>query len=374
MNQTEIYHFKVFKADATLKDVTHPEKGMTVRLFYPEHQEDVEGRFPETQESLRFGIASLEELIRNGHADIADANNPIKPAAAGSLYLLSDNAIICHRRDRFAPTHKMYHSAYAGYTHAREFVFSAKGLLDTGRRETAEEVLIITNEKKPWLIVPRDSKEHTLESAKRIGIDTRKVKPRYVDVEELEPPDTLEVYWEDGKCIYSVAAFLDILRESQTSLNALQIRRLPFNSDDVLPVDAEGMPTQAGWNWFNRESYMLPLEDIAGKPFGHILDNPRVYQTRIVDGVPQVYVPAYEPPFLAPGIGLVRKDGKALPGVRAPIEVIHPHVWAPENLLVMCLDGMGIEGYRGRKLHIELWKERCVLEGNQLLPDAVLKK
>src|SRR3989344_4206214 len=149
MTQTEIYHFKVFRAEAELNDKKSPEKGLTVRLFYPQNQEDVRGRFPESSESLRFGIDSLERLLSEGTCSLADNNNPIKPASAGSIYLLKDNVIIFHRRDKFAPTHKMYHSAYAGYTHAREFVFSAEALIETGKRETAEEILLITKEKKP---------------------------------------------------------------------------------------------------------------------------------------------------------------------------------------------------------------------------------
>lgn len=373
MPQTEIYHFKIFKADATLNDLKHPEKGMVVRLFYPSNQEDVHGRFPETPESLRFGIDSLDMLLNEGNADIANLRNPIKPAAAGSLYVLNDGAIICHRRDRFAPTHKMYHSAYAGYTHSREFCFTAEGLIDTGRRETAEEVLVMTNEKNPALIIPKDSKKYTLESARRIGIDLSKVRTIDVEIEELKPVDRLEVYNEEtGALIYSVDAFLDILRESQTSLNALQIRRLPFSSSEVLPIDAEGMPHNGNWKWFNRESYIIGLEELVGKPFGSALDNPRVFQTRINNGIPEIYAPEYGPPYLGPGIELVMKQGIPQQGIRDTVEVTDPHIWAPENLLVTCLDGLGVDGYKGRKLQIERWKEVCALSGKHFLPSGVL--
>ena len=269
----------------------------------------------------------------------------------------------------------MYHSAYAGYTHSKEFTFSGEGLVQTGLRETAEEVLIMTNEAKPKLIVPNDSKEYTIESAKRIGIDIDKVKPMFIDVEELEPSDELEVYWENGELIYKVKAFLDIIRESQTSINSLQIRKLPFSSEEVVPVDAEGTPKKdGGWNWFNRESYMIPISSIENRPFGSILENPRVYQTRIVNGIPEVYTPEYNPPYLGPGIELVLKDGSSLPGIRAPVEVTHPHLFAPENLLATVLDGLGVGGYKGRKVHIEKWKEECMLNKIPLLPHSVLKK
>ncbi len=375
---TEIYHFEVPRAEAELFNVDSPEEGMVVRLFYPRVQRDVKGRFPESPESLAFGIDSLEQLLTKGFAQIGTQEFPLKPAAAGSLYLLNDNSIIVHRRDKFAPTHKMYHSAYAGYTHDRDFVFTEKGLRETGLRETAEECLVFLRSTIPGrthLVIPNDSKDQTIASARRIGIKLgRNVRPYYINVDVCEPPDILEVYWEDNEeePIFTARAVLDYIRESQTSLNALQIRKLPFPSNVVFPVDAEGMVSNDGkWKWFNRESYIIPLDDIAGKEFGHILEHPRVYQTRIVNGIPEVYTPEYIKPYLAPGIKLVSPDK---PGIRAPVEVIHPHIWAPENLLTACLDALGVKGYIGKKHNIEQWKQRCMLEGTPLLPDNVLVK
>ncbi len=47
---------------------------------------------------------------------------------------------------------------------------------------------------------------------------------------------------------------------------------------------------------------------------------------------------------------------------------------APENLLATVLDGLGVGGYKGRKIHIEKWKEECMLNKTPLLPHSVLKK
>lgn len=225
--------------------------------------------------------------------------------------------------------------------------------MKTGLRETAEESLLITREKSPRLVVPNDSKEYTLESAKRLGID---LKPLYVDVETMEPGDKLEVYYEDGEHIFSARAFLDILYESGTSLNALQIRKVPLASEEVLPIDAEGMIKEGKFVHFNRESYLINISDIEGKEFGSILENPRVFQTKIENGFPKIFTPDYVKPYLGPD----------------KVKVNHPHIWAPENLLTVCMDALGVKGYRGKKLEIELWKEKSKKDGRSLIPEDIL--
>jgi hypothetical protein len=344
---SEIYHFKVHKADARISDGR-----MTVRLTYPRNPEPIDKRLPE---NLPFGVKVFDRLFREDYAPIADEKNPIKPASGGSLIVLSDGKIVCHRRDKFAPSHKLYHSAYAGYTQSRDFVYSAKGLRETALRESAEECLLVTNEKTPWLVVPNDSRAYTLEAAKRLGLELR---PRYVDVEVAEPSDVLQVFDEDGNPIFSTRAFLEFIYESQTSLNALQIRHIPLSSKEVIPVDAEGMVKDGKFSHFNRESYVISPAQIAGKPFGTSLDTPRVYKTRIESGVPVVFAPEYKEPHLGPDA----------------VEVTHPHIWAPEDLLVRSLDGLGVDGYKGRWMEIELWKERSKLQDKNLLPEEVLRK
>jgi len=343
----EIYHFKVHKAEAELDGQCR----MTVRLFYPKNPEPIDRRLPE---NLAFGVGVFEALERNYFANIADTDNPIKPASAGSLYVLKDGKIVCHRRDKFAPTHKLYHSAYAGYTQAPEFVYSANGLRQTGLKESAEECLLITTDASPWLVVPNDSKDYTLEAAKRLGLNLR---PRFVDVEVFEPTDTLEVYYEDGEHIFTTRAFLEFIYESQTSLNALWLRRFPLSSNEIHPVDAEGMVKDGQFQHFNRESYVIDPSEVANISFGSILQRrPRVVQTRIESGIPRVYKPEYKEPYLGPD----------------KVPVVHPHVWAPEDLLVRTLDALNVPGYAGKWREIELWKERSRLERRSLLPQEVL--
>lgn len=358
----DIYSFQIDRAHATLDD----RGRMTVVLTYPNNPTLEVKRMPE---DLDRGIEVLENLRRDGYSTI----NPIKPASSGSLYRFKDGKMLVHRRDKGAPTHPLYHSAYAGFAATRDHVYTAEGLLANGLRETSEEVLItkglipvsdetilITADKKPWLVTPRDSKPYVMESARRLGLDL----PLYeVDVRTVDPTDRLIVVDEGGNRIFEARAFLEILRESQTSLNALQIRELPFSSDEVLPVDAEGMWKGDQWLHFNRESYIIDPAEIAGKLFGVILPNPRVYRTAFIDTTyGRVPLPTlqkiedYPQPYLGPD----------------KVSVVHPHIWAPEDLLRRAMDASGIEGYAGKWIDWELWVERSKKDGKSLLPDDVL--
>ena len=341
----EIYQFKIHKAEAAYED-----NKLTVRLFYPKNPQPIEKRLAE---NLPFGISVLESLLAGRQTQIADENNPVGPSSAGSLYVLSDDVFVCHRRDKFAPTHKLYHGAYAGYADSKQAVYSEQGIVQTGIRETAEECLLVTKDKTPRLIVPNDSKEHTIESAKRLGLD---LQPRYVDVEILEPRDKLKVYNADGELMFTARAFIDLLYESATSLSALQIRKLPLSSEEVFPIDAEGMIKDGKFMHFNRESYMIKLSEIQEKSFGSLLNNPRVFQTKIENGIPRTFTPEYSKPYLGPD----------------KVEVTNPHVFAPEDLLTVCLDALDVNGFKGKKLEIELWKEKSKLKGNSLLPKEVV--
>jgi hypothetical protein len=346
MRMAEVWSFDINRADARV----NADSSLTVRLYYPERPRPSEKRIPE---NLEFGISVFERLLGEDYSPIADADNPIGPASAGSLYVFKDNRVVCHRRDRFAPTHRMYHSAYSGYPSSKEVVFSERGLQKTARRETAEECLLVTREAKPWLVVPNDSREETIESAKRLGLNLR---PMFVDVETMEPRDTLEVYDSSGSLIFRTRANLDFMYESATSLNALQLRRHPLSSDEVLPIDAEGMFRGGAFVHFNRESYVLDLDRLRDLRFGSVLPDPEVHQTRVEGSSPVIFRPEYTQPYLGPD----------------KVPVIDPHIWAPDNLLARALDALDVRGFNW--MEIELWKERLKLEGNSLLPEKVLAR
>jgi hypothetical protein len=334
--------FYITKGSVSLAD-----DGLVMRLTYPTNPKKIHERIPE---NLQFGIEVYQRLLEEGHAPIADEQNPVRSPSAGSAYLFSDGRMVINRRDMSAPTHKKYHSAYAGFPDSSEAAGLSESIVQTVLRESAEEGLLVTRDKNPWLIVPTDSADYTLESARRLGLELPK---RYVNAEWEEPTDKLEVYDEQGNLLFTHKALLDIIFESETSINALHLRRIPLSSEEVYPVDSEGIMEGNRFIHFNRESYIIN-PDMANVKFGDIMKNPLVFQTRIKNGKPEVYTPEYNEPFYGP-------DG---------IKVVNPHVWAPDNLVTRYLHALNIAGYNW--INMELWKEQTKLKGKSLVPTEVL--
>ncbi len=348
----EIAIFKINKAEATYQD-----GALGIDLFYPKNPQLLTKRL---DGNPGFGVAVLEKLLEKGHAKVASLDVPLKPADGGSVYCFNDGVFLVHRRDKGAGVHKLYHGAPGGYTDSLDSTYSEKALIATGLRESAEENLLITQDNPPWLIVPNDSRDYTLAAAKTLGI---KLKPYYVDVKTLPSRDRLRVFNDDGGLIFQSygKGFLDIMWDDSTSLSLMQVRLMPFSSEEVLPIDAEGMMKQGRFIHFNRESYLILFSEVSGKGFGTPLKDFRVYQTRFEGGKPIVYTPEYTRehiPFLGP-------DG---------VFVTHPHIWAPENHTTVCLDALGVPGFAGRRLAIELWKNQCKVSGESMVPEEYLAR
>ena len=123
------------------------------------------------QNSFKKDCLQILSLVSNGYAELANPEHSLRPSAGGSPYLFEDNVILFHRKDSGAPTHKLYHSIPGGFPRSQKELYSAEGLRQIGLRESAEENLLITRDTKPKLIVPKDSVDHVLKSAKRLGID-----------------------------------------------------------------------------------------------------------------------------------------------------------------------------------------------------------
>lgn len=273
------------------------------------------------------------------------------------MYILDDNTIVCHRRDMGAPVHKLYHSPNGGYAKSREFTHTLEGLEKTALAETAEECLLITTDKNPWLIVPTESKEETLARARffKLNLPTREVKS-----EILPGYDRLEVY-EDNKHLFTAdKVSISLVHESVTSLSTLWTRRLPLSSDEVVPIDTEGMVIKGEFRHFNRESFFIPLEEIIDKQFGTPLNNFRVFQLdRIESGTPYVKTPSYEPPYFGP----------------EKVVVNNPHLWSPEDMMDNCLRSLGVHGYKGRgALQLGLQKIKARRDKKSLVPEEYLVK
>ena len=82
------------------------------------------------------------------------------------------------------------------------------------------------------------------------------------------------------------------------------------------------MEKQERFIHFNRETYLIPLEEVINKKFGTPLNNFQVFQLdRVENGIPYIKTPTHEPPYLGP-------EG---------FSVTHPHLWAPEDMMVNCL-------------------------------------
>ncbi len=312
----EISIFKITKAKAEIT-----ERGLRVTLTYPSKPIPIEKRLPE---NLDFGKKVFTNLINTGYADIANSDNPLPPPSSGAIYLLKDNAIICSRRDRFAPTHKLWHEAYAGFPENFEEVFTKKGLEKIGLRECTEECLLLTNESVPRLIVPNEAIVETRNSALELGL---KLNELLCDVEIIGGNDELIVIDESGKLIFKMDAFINFSFESGTVFNVLKIIKLPFSSHEVVPIDGEFIVKNNHKIRLNREAYILPLNDLHKINFGSPLSKFNVYQSDIIDGKPIIKNPEYIPPYFGPDL--------------SPAE--NPHIWAPDNNLVRLLDGLGVK-------------------------------
>ena len=339
----EIFRFNIEQAYAKRSS----DGAVTVQLHYPNNPQILTSRAPE---NLDFGVQIFNQLLTESTARLGNSTFPFIPPSAGSAFVTEDHHILVHRRDLGARVNKMYHSINAGYPSSFAEVSTEEGLISLALRESAEETLLITTDKKPWLIVPADSKEITLESAKRIGLD---LKIREVKVETMAGDDTLEVFY-DEKPIFRTNCFIDFGYNSCTYLNALFLRRFSLSSEEVISIDGEGMHQGDKYQRFNREAYILSLNDLSGKKFGDSLNAPRVYQADIFDGSPVIQQPSYQRPFYGPN----------------GVEVNDPHTFAPDDLLVRMLDALGVEGYKGKWLEIERWKETTRLSGHNLLSET----
>ena len=338
----EILQFKVEEAYA---DYDSSDGSLHVKFLYPRNPQELKGRLGANPE---FGIETLEKLISTGQSRIATPENPISPPNAGSLPVTRDGEFICNRRDDGARVHKMYHSPYSGFAQNIEELFTKEGMLRLAARESAEELVLITRDRNPYLIVTPSLKEYTLKSAKRLGLD---YPIREINEEFMPGKDTLEVCYEDGEPIFSMKTFFTMLWDIDASTIAMQIRQLDIDSNEILPIDAEGIINEDGSYkvHFNRESFIVDLKDLdvfkanslEDLKYAHPMKNPQVFQSYWDENRKMriVHTPRSSPlEYLGPGA----------------VPVNQPYLWAPQDTLRSCLDGLEVPGYAGRKLHWEL--------------------
>ncbi len=348
----EIYSFPVYNGEAQACDT-----GLVVKLYLSEEMEIKKGRI---SSNIKYGISVLQNLLNTKRAQIADSDHPIRLPSGGAMFLLKEGMFVCHRRDRKAPTHKLYHSIPAGHPNMKEvslLELAIRGetqesyLLETCLREGAEECVFVTRGNNKRLVVPKglgDLEKYTIETAKKIGLGG--LEKYEIGARLLNVLDKVEFYDSHGRPLCQENACVVFNYESETGITALQIIELDINSWEILPVDAEGKQSDGKFVRFNRESYILNPNNIG--EFGSYLDNPDVNQVVIENGIPKGHRTGYEPPFL--GMDLV--------------EVKQPHLWAPDELLVRALDAIGVKGYAGKWMEIELWKYLKLQNHEQLVP------
>lgn len=353
MTEREIYDFKINRADADFSNGK-----LTVNLYYPNHPEPLHGRL---KEQLDYGAEVYVNLIRNGSAQIADAEHPIKPTSGGLVLLMEGSAgktMLVHRRGKTAPVHPLYHSLNAGYGNTKEHAYSSEGIMETGKREFAEEMLMITRDKEPWVVVPIGLEKYVDATLKRFGLDFGS-KRRYIDLERIEEEsDTLNVFDEKGKKIFTRRGFISPLWESATSLTIDSLYQAKgITADEVQLVCAEFRNTPAGPVHIPEEGYLLPLSQFETLKFGTPIENVEMFLATFNSGKIEVLKP--EPlEYLGP----------------ERVAVNHPHLFAPDDQLVHVLGGMGIGEYAGKgRLQVELLKILARKEGKTLLPEDVVR-
>src|SRR3989338_151883 len=137
------------RSDAIITDgsIEQGPNGMVMTLVYPSNPVKIVGRWAE---NLEFGVGVYERLLAGGYSPIADLDNPVRPPSSGSTYQFSDGILVIGRRDKFAPTHKLYHSTFTGFAESYSAVGSSEGIRNIGLRESAEECLLITRDKNPY--------------------------------------------------------------------------------------------------------------------------------------------------------------------------------------------------------------------------------
>ena len=337
------FNFKVTRAEADFNNATG---ALNVQFWYPRNPNQGDIRIgPNT----KFGMRALDDLLTRGHAVIANDENPISPPTAGSLPVFSDGVFACCRRDDGAGVHKLFHAGYSGFANTSDELFTRDGMQKLAARESAEEVIFVTRGSDPHLVTTDSLEAEIVKSATRLGLGDlprRKVGER-IDYGR----DKLTVKYEDGEKLYEMPTVFTMLWNIDSSTIAMNLRHLDISSEEIYPIDAEGIFTDEGNGYrvhFNRESFLIDPKDIQGHEdsetlgsigYGAPLRNVKVFRSGIDGkGRREVYAPLDSPlAYLGPGATPVNR----------------PYLWAPQDTLRSSLDQMGVPGYEGKKLQWE---------------------
>ena len=259
---------------------------LEVHLFY---DSDAEPQSKRVTGKPEWGIKVFDGLLRTGKAVIATPENPLRSPSGGMIYFLDDGSFLSNRRDEGAPTHKLWLSMSGGFPSCKR---QTRYPLETCSAEGAESVLL-TASKPHRLLVPKDdpvAEAIAEKSARRVGIAFDGTLEVPFEIES--GPDVLKLYDGETK-VSTTTGYIQPMWESEAAINLLQVAHVHHDPDDILPADTEYMITDGRTIYFNREVFRLRPEQVAGKGFGDMLENPVVYHLG-PEGVPVLQT--QEPP------------------------------------------------------------------------------
>jgi hypothetical protein len=221
--------------------------------------------------SEKWALEVYKELFKEGIANFATEENPTRPVSGGTIDLIGDLDknfyVYLTRKDLDSPRHPGHLAPNNGYP-SQEEEWSNPSLIIS--REGAEERFYLTEEGK--LLTPSDEegKEATLDSAKRLGISTKKIDDSKISY--LSGPDTLEIFNHKGKLLYKETGYFMWSAEVGPSL--IKLRQINADHNNIIPYDGEGLHGKDGslCSPLNRETFVFSKQDLVGLTFGDPLN------------------------------------------------------------------------------------------------------
>ncbi|MCX6816224.1 MAG: hypothetical protein NT120_05245 [Candidatus Aenigmarchaeota archaeon] len=249
--------------------------GVDVRLNY-HTSEPMTGRMKADPE---VGIMTYDYLMKGSFAQVATPENPARSPSAGLLYVLDNGKFFSHRRDKKAPTHKLWHSLQIGYPACdRQTRFPEEVMIAEG-----SELVLVTKNSPHYLLVPKGDPVAIAinkELARNVGVDTSRVLE--INFESQKGPDAIELYDSQGM-ISRTDGYVNMLWEEEMAINIDKICNIHFDPEDILPIDTEGTFRDGKYDHFNRETFLFDPEEVRGKKFGDHLETPTVYKSEMTE-------------------------------------------------------------------------------------------
>ncbi|MBI2232757.1 MAG: hypothetical protein HYU56_02465 [Candidatus Aenigmarchaeota archaeon] len=324
----EIFKFKIPQAYAVRE-----KSGIKVTLFYrPEKdREYMTGRDLSDAAVVEFGINALQRLRSGGYAEIGTCEFPLRPASGAIVDYLRNGKIFSHRRDGGAKVHPWYHGIPSGFPSTKEHFRDIRMLQ---RKEGAEESILWTRDRNPWVYVPNDEvgKAVTLAKLRELEIDAPVAE---TEVDYWGGPDVLEIR-EGGSVISTFHGLIYLSWEQEKNLAIANARYWKYvDPENVCATDGETFMGKDGLVHLNREVFELLPSRLATMRSGDVMRNPVVYRLNRSTRRPELQTGEPEAPY----------------------------IFKPDDGLRRALSSYGAAGnWKGRWLDHEIEEERKQLE------------